>query len=239
MNVMGWDRRDPPRANHYWDEAITIYRDLGDWRNLAFLLGVYGDTLLAEGDLEAAEPFLREAEEFNQRLKDDRGMEFVLVARSRQALLARDFAQARACLEQWLSIVEGTGNRMGYLWGRARLGYVALLEGSLEEGSRHLREAAREFHRDHNKVGLAFTLEKMAYLFTLSGLSERALRLLGWADHTRAETGDIRPVLEQVDVDRDIAACRSRLGAEAAEAAMDEGRRMSFDEAFALPLQDH
>ena len=127
---------------------------------------------------------------------------------------------------------------MGYLWGRSRLGYVALSEGSLKEGSMILCETAREFQKDRNRVGLAFTLEKMAHLFTVSNRPDRAVRLLGWADKTRAETGDVRPKLEQVDVDRDMAVCVSLLGEEVATEALKQGSAMTLDEAAALALED-
>lgn len=236
LNGLGWDRRDPQRANEYWDQAIALYRQIGDWRNLIFLLGVYGDTLLANGDVEAAHRLLDEAVALNDRINYRRGVEFVLVAKSREALLAGEYAQARTYLQEWLEVAENMGNRMGYLWGRARLGYVELLAGDLEEGSDILYETAREFHMDQNKVGLAFTLEKLAYLFTRSNLTVRAAQLIGWADKIRAETGDIRSKFEQANVDRELAACISHLGQEAVNEALNRGRTMTLDEAAALAL---
>ncbi|MGE5463297.1 MAG: ATP-binding protein [Syntrophothermus sp.] len=239
LDGLGWDRRDPQRSNAYWDEAVAIYRQIGDWRNLAFLLGVYGDTLLAEGDTEAAHRLLEESEELNRSLDNERGMEFVLVAKSREALLAGKFDQAQAFLEKWLEIGERTGNRMGYLWGRARLGYVLLRAGNSEQGYEILCETAREFHRNGNRVGLAFTLEKLSYLFTISNVWERAAQLAGWANRIREETGTIRPKLEQADLDRDLAVCISRLGQDAVNELMDLGRAMTLDEAAALGLQEY
>lgn len=238
LDVLGWDRRDPQRSNAYWDEAIALYRKLGSWRYLAFLLGVYGDNLVSSGQVEAAQGLLDESLALARRMNSKRGMEFVLIARHRKALLAGNLVKARASLEEWIELAQELGNRMGYLWGRARLGYVALLEGNRLEASEILSETARQFHTDGNKAGLAFTLEKLASLFTQTGRYENAIRLIAWADRTRQEMGEVRPALEQTDVDRDLEMCRSRLGEQAFAEAMAAGRLMTFDEAFAVAVEN-
>jgi hypothetical protein len=130
------------------------------------------------------------------------------------------------------------GNRMGYLWGRARLGYVLLRDGQMEEGLQILRQTTEEFQSDRGKIGLAFALEKMAYYFCRSGMPERAAQLIGWSEKTRDETGEVRPKLEQMDLDRDLAFCVSQLGQDAVNVALDQGRAMTLDEAAALALAD-
>jgi tetratricopeptide (TPR) repeat protein len=238
LDGLGWDRRDPQRSKQYWDEAVRLYRQIGDWRNLQFLLGIYGDTLLANGEVDAAHRLMDEALALDERIHHKRGLEFVFVAKSREALLAGEFAQARAYLEEWLEVAENMGNRMGYLWGRARLGNVVLRSGNLEEGSQILSEMAREFHADQNKSGLAYALERLSHLFVLSNLEERAARVIGWADKARKETGDVRPKLEQEDVDRDLAVCVSRLGEEAVAQARKNGCNMTMDDIVALALEN-
>ncbi len=193
LGGLGWDRRDPELSNKYWEESVALYRQAGDWRALAFMLGIFGDTLLANGEIRKAQVLLDESLELNRRLKSKTGMEFVLVAKSRQALMKRKYAQARVYLQEWIELAEELGNRMGLLYARARLGDVALCEGHLNEGHQILRETAMNFQKDQNPNGLAFTLERMAVYFVLSNMSDRAARLIGWADAIRQKTGDIRP----------------------------------------------
>jgi tetratricopeptide (TPR) repeat protein len=238
LSGLGWDQRDPRQARKYWDRSVALFRQIGDWRNLGFLLGVYADTLMANNEVEAAHPLLDEAMEIGQRLNNKQIVEFVLVAKSREALLNGDFAQSREALQEWLEIAEKMGNRMGYLWGRARLGHVLLVGGNVEEGSQILYETAREFHSDWNRIGLAFTLEKLCRLFTTSNLPERTARLIGWADQIREQTGDARPYLEQKDLDHDLESCASLVGRARVMAEMDLGAGMSLDEALALALHE-
>ena len=125
---------------------------------------------------------------------------------------------------------------MGYLWARARLGYVALREGSVAEAHQILVDTTENFHADKNKNGLAFALDKMASLYVVTDKPEVATHLIGWSDATRKELGDPRPRIEQADLDRDIAAIIDKIGASAFEVAYDAGQGMTLDEVVALAL---
>jgi len=125
---------------------------------------------------------------------------------------------------------------MGVLWGRARLGYVALREGNVAEAHQILVETIEDFHRDGNKNGLAFALDRMASLHAVINNPEVAARLIGWSDATRENIGDRRPRLEQTDLDRDIDSSRAKLGSLAFDVAYDSGRKMALDEAVALAM---
>jgi len=66
---------------------------------------------------------------------------------------------------------------------------------------------------------------------------ELALRLFAWADAMREVVGDVRPLVEQADVDRDLATIRAQLDETAIAAARAEGRAMSLDQAIAYALE--
>ena len=53
-----------------WEEAIVLFRQIGDWRFLAQTLGILGSTVLSNGDPESAEKFLDEAYEVNQQINN-------------------------------------------------------------------------------------------------------------------------------------------------------------------------
>jgi non-specific serine/threonine protein kinase len=236
LSALGWDQRDKERSRRYREEAIALYRQAGDWRSLAFLLAIFGDTLLANGETQAAQPLLEESHELNRRMNYKAGMEFVLVAKSRQALLDGDYAKARTHLQEWIALAEELGNRMGYLYGRARLGHVALSEGKLKEGYQILSEAASEFQKDENLAGLAFTLEEIAHFYAFSNMPDRSARLIGWVDGIREKIGDIRSSTGQADVERDIAVCVSGLGEVGYKKAYNQGRAMTLEDVVTLAL---
>lgn len=236
LSALGWDRRDPRQARNNWEEAIALFRQVGDWRNLAFTLAILGYTVLSNGEIELAQMLLDESLEANRRTNDKRGLEFVLTGKSHMALMRGEYERARTLLQEWAVLAEELGNRMGYLWACARLGDVALREGNVTEAHRNLVETVESFHEDRNKSGLAFVLDKIASLHIVIDKPENAARLIGWSDTTRKEIGDPRPLLEQADMDRDLATCLAKMREEAFSKAYDEGKSMTMDEAVAFAL---
>ncbi|HEX9838221.1 MAG TPA: helix-turn-helix domain-containing protein [Anaerolineales bacterium] len=231
--MLGWDQRDPQRGREQWEEAIVLFRQIGDWRFLAHTLGILGYTVLSNGDLEAAEKFLNEAYEVNQRINNIE-IEFVLTGKGILCMLRGEYDQARTFLQKNIEDHEKTGDRMGYLWGRARLGYVALREGSVAEAHQILIETIENFYADQDKKGLVFALDKMASLYVVINKLELAAHLIGWSDANRNQIGDPRPRIEQADLDRDIASIKAKIGAGAYETAYNAGRDLTLDEAVAF-----
>lgn len=210
-----------------------LFRQIGDWRFLAQTLGILGFTVLSNGDLESAQKYLDEAYEVNQQI-NKMEIEFVLTGKGILCLLRGEYDQARTFLQQNIEHHEKTGDRMGYLWGRARLAYVALREGEREEARQILVDVIKNFHADQNQNGLAFALDKMASLYVVIHKPEVAAHLIGWSDANRRQTGDPRPRIEQADLDRDIASIKATIGADAYETAYNAGRDLTLDEAVAV-----
>jgi tetratricopeptide (TPR) repeat protein len=239
LSMLGWDQRDPDRGCAYWQEAIALLRQNGDWYDLARTLGILGFTVLSNGDVESAEKLLDEAYEVNQQSGDRRGSEFILTGKSQLSVLRGDYAQARAFLEQNCEMQQESGNRMGYLWGRARLAHVDLREGKVAEAHRTLTDVIRDFKTDHNKNGLAFALDNMALLRVATHNYLQAPPLIGWSDATRQEIGDPRQRLQQDELDQSIATLIKELDVAAYQEGYAFGSRMTLDEAVRYALQNH
>jgi tetratricopeptide (TPR) repeat protein len=238
LEALSWDKRNPGRARVYREEAVALFRQVSDWRNLAFVLSLLGEDILQDGDTKKAQEYLDESLALNQRMLHKWEMEFVLTAQARMALMRGDFKKARALLQECGDILDKVGNRMGHLWARARLGHVMLCQGKIDEAHIILDEVVREFYTDQNKAGLAFALEKKAGLFIATGKPERAACLIGWAEATRANLGDVRPRLDQIDLDRDIDASLAKMGQATFEEACNKGRAMTAHEVVVYALSD-
>jgi tetratricopeptide (TPR) repeat protein len=231
--VLGWDQRDPKRARQYLEEAVALFRQAGDWRFLAQSLGILGFTVLLNGELELAEELLDEAYEVNQQTNQS-AMEFVLTGKGILCLLRGEQRQARAFLQKNIDNLDKMGNRIGVLWGRARLAQVFLTEGSVAEAHRILVDTIENFYADGNRNGLVFALDKMAGLSVVTNKHQAAARLIGWSDATRKEIGDPRPRIEQADLDRDIASIKAKIGPSAYDTTYNAGQSLTLDEAVAI-----
>jgi predicted ATPase len=235
LSMLGRDPRDPRRSREQLEEAVVLFRQVGDWRFLAQTLGILGFIVLSNGDLESAQEFLDEAYQVNQQ-SNNSAMDFVLTGKAILCMLRGEYGQARRFLQKNIDDLEKKGNRMRVLWGYAWLGYVALREESLAEAQQILVETIQNFHADQNKNGLAFALDRMASLYVLTGTPEVAARLIGWSDATRREMDDPRSRIEQADLDRDIGAIKAKIGSSTFEIAYEAGQGMTLDEVIALAL---
>ena len=221
----------------YWEKSIALTRTFGDLRELAVNLSILGYFLVLNGDLESAQKYLDESSKLYGQLNIKPVTSALLSAYGQIALLRGDFEKARAYLLENARIGEEQGHRQDYLWSRAHLGYVFLQEGMIDEARQIFVETVLDFQKDGNPIGVIFTLESMAGLYASEGKMEPAARLIGWADAARERIGDTRPLLEQADADKIIAACIAKIGEIAFSDAYDEGQKMTFDEAVAYSLE--
>jgi predicted ATPase/DNA-binding SARP family transcriptional activator len=233
---LGWDRSNFQRTLEYWEKASGLYRQVGDQITLANLVSALGQFLVLNGDLELGEKYLDEAMLLWQSNRSANIWENVRIAKSMIALLHGDHAQAGTLLQEALAAVKETGNKMGYLWVRVRQGYVALHARNFAEARDIFLETSRDFQKDGYTIGAVFALEGMASLYVETGKPQYAARLIGLADTIREKISDRRPLLEQVDVDKTIAACLIKMGEAAFSDAYDQGTRMTLAEAVALVM---
>jgi non-specific serine/threonine protein kinase len=235
---LGWDRRDFQRALSHWEKALLLYRKAGDQVALANLLGVLGQFRVLNGDIELGEKYIDESLSLWKSHDRANIWQNPRIAKSLIAQTRGDHEQAYTLLQESLLATSETGNRMSYLWVRARLGHAGLRAGKLEEARSIFDETARSFQGDRYSAGTVFTLEGMAYLYFLVGKLDQSARLIGWADATRETIRDPRVPLEQADVDRIIAACLTKMGEVAFSDTYDDGQKMSLDEAVTYALQE-
>src|SRR4030095_3662151 len=146
LGALAWDQRDIKQSHKYREEAIKIFRQVGDWRNLAFYLGALGESLIMRGEIQTAKKLLDEAHEINQRMNNRRESEFVLTSYGYLALIEEDYGRACVFFRENAKIMNELGNRMGYLWARARLGYVTLRQGNVREAHEILTTTILDFH---------------------------------------------------------------------------------------------
>jgi len=238
LHLVGWNYSGDEQLA-YWERAITLFRQVGDWRSLAQCLGNTGHFALLNSDLELAQKCLDEATLLNDQLKDKTAKADILYAYGQMAMISGEYDQAHIYLQEGLEIIEELGSRLSSLFARTQLAYLALREGNLTEARDIFTETAREFFNDKNEIGVVFNLEGIAGLWVAIGKPEIAAQLIGWADATREKISDRRPRLEQADVDKIIAACLAKMGEVAFSDAYDEGQKMTLDEAVAYALEEH
>jgi predicted ATPase/DNA-binding SARP family transcriptional activator len=222
----------------YWEKAIGLARPLGDWRWLVSNLSTVGFFLALNGDIESAQKYLDESETLCQKLNIYPLPTALLEAYGQIAAYHGDFEKARAYFQEMAKIGVEFGDRQDYNWAHVRLGYVALREGNLAEARLLFTETARSFQKDKYEIGVVFTLEGIAGLCAAEGKPEHSAQLTAWADATREKIGNLRSPIEQIDVDRIIALCLTKMGKAEFSDAFAEGKKMTLEQAVALELEE-
>ena len=237
LGVWGWDHRDPEQARARWEKSTDLFREVGDSIYLVSYLCYLAQFEISMGYLDSAKKRLDEAVLLSQQINRKRTRLTVLHVSGNLASIMGDYDQARTNLQKGLTLGEELGERMESLWCRAKLGSLAVNQGNLVEARQLLIQSTKEFQADGTKVGVVFTLERLASLYVTK--PELAIRLVGWADAAHLQISDPRPSIEQADVDKIIAACLAKMGSSAFEIAYDAGREMTLDEAVALALSEN
>jgi predicted ATPase/DNA-binding XRE family transcriptional regulator len=230
---------DLTRALAYSEQAISLFRQLKDWANLALSLRRAGEIVLLQGHIQLAEEYITESLSLSRQLNFKAGSMYGLTNSGQIALSRGDFEQARLNMQESIAMSQEIGHRNNYLWSRARLGYIILRQGDMLEARAIFSETAQDFKNDHIEIGVVYTLEGLASLSVLTGNPDKATRLIGWADTTRKKIGDLRPPIEQTDMDQDIAACRLALGEVVFLHAYEAGRVMTLEQAVAYALEEN
>ena len=238
LSALSWDKRDLKKAFVCREQSIMLYRQAGDWHGLANALSVFASDVAMSGDIAYAETLLDEYAKLNQHASDKRNTEFVLTTKARIALLRGEYGQARSHLETTMAVLQELGNRMGYLWARARLGYVVLCEGHADSAKEIILECIREFQKDGNRPGLLFPIELMAMHLVQTGQPERAARLIGWTEMTRESIGDSILQTTQLDWVNTLNTLLEALGEDAFNAMQAEGAAMTMDGIVAYALEE-
>jgi hypothetical protein len=149
-----------------------------------------------------------------------------------------DYAESRAFHEETLAIMRELGAREGIARSLNNLSLLAvtqqdyaLARSQLGEGLANLRElGARRL--------IADALESCAALATAQDEPERAVRLWGAANALREEIGVPLRSINREKLDRDMAALRAALGAEAFATAWEAGHVMTWEQAVAYALEE-
>ena len=153
------------------------------------------------------------------------------------ACLRGDCPAARAPLEESLTIWRELRNERRVAECLSTLGLVMLRDGDGAAAGELQRESLT-IRRDLGQTeGIAESLERLGEVCAVQDRPAEAARLWGAGETLRGAIGaPLLPVLQD-DHRRSVAAVREALGEEAFEAAWQEGRVMTVDEAVAYTLQ--
>ena len=222
------------------EEAMELYKDLGDLSGEAIALAPLGYAAVHAGAVERFPALIEQCEALLQEPLDRQAAAYLLIFLGMVALEAGHYERAVALLEESRTSFRELGYLRGVSMSGFILGMTELKQGNLERGTAVLEEGLPLTQRTKDKLGSAYYLMGMGGVAFERGHPIRAARLWGAAEAQREVIG--LPLsyfdLAHSGYEARLAAARSQLEETAWEATWAEGRAMSPEQAIEYALSE-
>jgi predicted ATPase/class 3 adenylate cyclase len=217
-------------------EAVEIFRELGDSAGVAAALQDVGWAHLQLGRLDEARGELEEARGLSIDLGDRRKTAECSNGLGLLELLQDRPGEARPLVEDALETFKDL--RDTYWIGLMELivSQVDRKQGHFEAAEERMRTALSAFQQLDSEMGTMWALYSFADLALHLGQHERALRLVGACDSLQERVGEM-PTLVTATMGDVAQSARSSLEVAAAESAYGEGRAMQVKDAIAYAVR--
>jgi predicted ATPase len=237
LGGLAYWQEDVPAFRAAYEEALGIARELGD--PIAEAESIYNLSFAPamEGDLDDAVRLVEDARARFDRLGIRRGVGDTLWFLAIVARLHGDLDRSRALSEEGLRIHGEVGDRFGRTVGLYALARVALEQGDLDVVQASLQEALTNDETVGNRTGMGVIFDNLAAKARLEGNHLRALRLGGASEVVKETAGGQAPH-PLIDLPDPRDAARAVLGEAAVEAAWNQGRAMSLEQAIEYARQE-
>jgi len=230
------------RAIALLEDALALFRELGDRRGVANSLINLGFALLHLGDEDRAAALRQEVEALRREPLDRWTLAWLTTFLGVTALYEGDYKRSGALATESLAIYRELGDKRGVSLCHIDLGLIELIRGNHEPAAALLEESVRVLRGSEDKFCLAYGIFGLAAVAGARAQPRRAARLWGAAEGLREEIGVVSLThLEQhaYDYEGRVSAARNMLGDEGAwEEAFAQGKAMSAEEAAEYALSE-
>ena len=231
---------DYGRAISLLEESIALFSELGETDEAAISLAYLGMTAVRQAD-EAQVPRLREEAETLRREPSlgRRALAELLFFQAAAASNESDFPQAMALFEESLSVFRDLEDARGISRCLISFGMVSLMGRHYDQTESVARKGLESVRELGDRPGTSFALLVEAALAGVRNEPARAAKLWGAAEALREAIGLSMGHQDRVDYDYAgrVAAARAQLDDAAWQAAWNEGRAMSPEQAVDYALQ--
>ncbi|HET9345695.1 MAG TPA: tetratricopeptide repeat protein [Candidatus Limnocylindrales bacterium] len=241
---VAWWQADPDRMSAAYGEALALWREIGDKREIANALYNASFQYAINAERHNPDPtgegmaMMTEALALYREVGDERGIANVLWGMGNIDYFAAAGDQGIAEFREALEIFERVGDRTMAAWSQHMLGSSLLRLGRFDEAGPILRQAIRLFHDAGDVSGLTLVLDDLASEAIGLGDLQRGARLWGAARAVSSAGGvglaDMIDTQFEIYHRPNVAAIVDRAELEQHAA---EGRTMSIDESVAYALE--
>jgi predicted ATPase len=226
---------DDAQAGLLSQEALDLYRMLGDRRGIARSLSGLGYTAGEGGDWLGAQQLLRESLELFHDLGDEHEAVWITRTLAFAHAQAGDLGRARELYEDGLLEAQELGSKSAEAALLGSLAWLAVTEGRARDALSLLRQSLT-IKRDIGDRGeLAIGMCSAARALTAVGRVETAARLISCFESLRDEIGSGEAWVARMNRET-LPKIRAQLDAATFAKVWEEGRALTIDHAVTLAL---
>ncbi len=230
------DQGDFGEAKVCLEESLTIRQRSGNPESIASSLHNLGSLALFQGIYTEGGVLLKESLTIYRQLQDQHGIAYTLHALGSIALMQREFGLAQKLYEECLPILQRLGDPLRVSVVCCSLSGVAIQQGDTGLARRMFREGLRVFRKIGSPVGMVSGLEGYSAVTNAENQLSVTAKLIGAAQAYRLALELPLPPAEQQEASIQLAEVQEAMGMKALEAALAEGRAMSWEQAVAFAL---
>jgi predicted ATPase/transcriptional regulator with XRE-family HTH domain len=220
------------------EQALPIARAHGNPQTLANALMVFGLVLTFEENFDAARSALEESIGLFQEMQDTWGYAVALMSLAYLAYRKEDRASAFVLNEQALSAFRDLGDQYFQSVCLYEIGSFRAKQGDWKDGLAQLRESLRISRELDSKYEIASGLLRFAEAGQHIGQIANAVKLYYAAKNVSDSIGAWQPD-DELKLDEYLTPCRLALSKTEFEAAVEEGRAMTMEQAIAYALEEN
>jgi non-specific serine/threonine protein kinase len=247
LGEMATEVGDYEKAPAYFEEALSIFRDLGEERGMADMLMQLGWAAMRQGDYPAAHDYLQECLPMFRKLSGMVHLGFILSGLGELAIRQNDFGEAQRWLTESLDLRRELGDPWGLAASLGSLGWLALLQRDFKGMRDFLAQSLAIRSEIQEPGGTAWCLEKLAEAVvietrTLSAAHRReharkAVLIFGAAQALRRPLDSVIDPADQPNYEALLDELRELFGADAFTKAWQSGNDQPLEQVVALALE--
>ncbi len=235
---MAREQADYERAEALGEESLRLARDIGDEATEATVLYDLGLLSLYQSSYEKSTSRLEEAFILQRESGNAVGVSLTLQALGLVATVRKDYDRATELHDEALALARETGDAVATVFALGSGALVAVERGDYEKATSLRKEGLRLAMRFGHERLIIYYLHISAMQATGEGRLARAARLWGASGALQEAIGSVPSPVETNSFEPYISAVREGLDAPTREAAWDEGRAMTRDEAADFALSE-
>ncbi len=237
LGLLAVRRANYSSARALCEESVEIERELQRKGGTAMALGSLAEVVQCQGDYALARSLCEESLAIFRELDAKAGIANMLNNLGDVARYQHNYAEAQSLYEESLSLFRKITHKQGIPYPLLSLGRLALLEQDCERARGLLKDSLTRFKELSNNRRIAMCLIELAALCGAEDKAIQAAALYGASETAFQAIGTLIDPPERTEYAHGLAAARAQLDEATWQAAWEEGRAMSMEEAIAYALE--